>query len=232
MNKFSCMILSVGLVLTILMSNIGSFIKDGRELDNLRNSVLRLHILANSDSANDQKLKLMVRDSLLENSDSIFGDADSLEEAEKNILGNLEGIVELAEETLKKNGCTDKVSAELANVYFDERIYGDITMPEGEYKALRLKIGSAQGKNWWCVMYPPLCIPAACCDVSMTHNNKAVQSLEEVNDNSTNDVVLNNKKTEEIYFDETQQDILYHPEKYEVRFAVWDKFKSLIERIS
>lgn len=204
MNKISGAVMAAGLVLTIMISNIGSFISDGKKLDELRNSVLRLHILANSDSESDQQLKLMVRDALLERSDDIFGDADTLESAEENVREKLSLIVEIAEETLAEHGCTDKVNAELADMYFDQRSYGDITMPAGEYTALRVTIGSAQGHNWWCVMYPPLCIPAAC--------------EEEISDD---------KNTESEFFDGEEQDILYNPEKYEVRFAIWDKLKSL-----
>ncbi len=76
--------MGAGLILTIIISNICSFVKDGSELDELRGSVLRLHILANSDSSADQQLKLSVRDALIERSDEIFGDANSKEEAEKN----------------------------------------------------------------------------------------------------------------------------------------------------
>lgn len=199
--------MAAGMVLTIIISNIGSVVSDGRELDKLRNSVLRLHILADSDSESDQQLKLMVRDALLDHSEEIFGDADSLEDAEANAQEKLGLIEEIAEETLRENGCTDKVSAELADMHFDERVYGDITMPAGNYRALRVTIGSAQGRNWWCVMYPPLCLPAAC--------------EEEVSDD---------KETEEEFFDDSQRDILYNPEKYEIRFALWDKLKSLFAK--
>ncbi len=220
MNKISCAVLAAGMVLTILISNIGSVVRDGRELDELRNSVLRLHILADSDSKSDQQLKLMVRDTLLEHSDEIFGNADSLETAEKNAQENLGLIRELAEETLRKNGCTDSVSAELTDMHFDKRIYGDITMPAGEYRALRVTIGSAQGHNWWCVMYPPLCIPAAC---EYTDDSEDEESATE---SAVTGEITDDKETGEEFFDENQQDILYHPEKYEIRFALWDKLKS------
>lgn len=220
MNKISCAVLAAGMVLTIIISNIGSVVRDGRELDELRNSVLRLHILADSDSKSDQQLKLMVRDTLLEHSDEIFGNADSLETAEKNAQENLGLIRELAEETLRKNGCTDSVSAELTDMHFDKRIYGDITMPAGEYRALRVTIGSAQGHNWWCVMYPPLCIPAAC---EYTDDSEDEESATE---SAVTGEITDDKETGEEFFDENQQDILYHPEKYEIRFALWDKLKS------
>lgn len=189
----------MGLIISILITNCSAVVRDGRKLDSLRNSVLRLHILAESDSDYDQSLKLKVRDALLES--DIFDSADSLESAEKTAQENLDRIIETAEKVLKENGCNLPVTAEIADVEFDERIYGDITMPSGEYRALRVKIGSAQGKNWWCVMYPPLCIPAAC-------------DVEE------------NKQAEEV-FSESELDIMYHPKKYEVRFAVWDKIKEI-----
>ncbi len=204
MKKTSAFIFAAGLILTILISNGIAVIRDGRRLEQLRGSVLRLHILADSDSEYDQKLKLKVRDALLEC--GIFEEADSLEEAELTAAERMPEIVETAESVLRENGCDLPVTAELADVEFDERVYGDITMPSGEYRALRVKIGSAQGKNWWCVMYPPLCIPAACGDEEMD----------------------NDRSAEEIFSDE-ELDILYQPKKYRVRFAIWDKIKELTE---
>lgn len=186
--------------MSILITNFSAVVRDGRNLDGLRNSVLRLHILANSDSEHDQNLKIKVRDALLES--DIFDNADSLETAEKIAQDNLDKIVETAENVLSENGCNLPVTAEIADVVFDERVYGDITMPSGEYRALRVKIGLAEGKNWWCVMYPPLCIPAAC-------------------------DVVEDKSAEEV-FSESELDIMYHPKKYEVRFAIWDKIKEIL----
>lgn len=193
-------IFGIGLLMSILITNFSAVVRDGRNLDGLRNSVLRLHILANSDSEHDQNLKIKVRDALLES--DIFDNADSLETAEKIAQDNLDKIVETAENVLSENGCNLPVTAEIADVVFDERVYGDITMPSGEYRALRVKIGSAEGKNWWCVMYPPLCIPAAC-------------------------DVAEDKSAEEV-FSESELDIMYHPKKYEVRFAIWDKIKEIL----
>lgn len=204
MKKTSAFIFAAGLILTILISNGIAVIRDGRRLEQLRGSVLRLHILADSDSEYDQKLKLKVRDALLEC--GIFDEADSLEEAESAAAEKMTEITEIAESVLRENGCDLSVTAELADVEFDERVYGDITMPSGEYRALRVKIGSAQGKNWWCVMYPPLCIPAACGDEEME----------------------NDRSAEGIFSDE-ELDILYQPKKYRVRFAIWDKIKELTE---
>ena len=203
LKKYTMLMFTWGFILAVLISNIISFIGDGRRLDELRNSVLRLHILADSDSERDQELKLMVRDELLSRSGELFSGAESLEEAEALAVENLALIENIAEETLRKNGCNDSVRAVLTDMNFDERVYGDITMPAGEYRALRVEIGSAQGHNWWCVMYPPLCIPAAC-------------------------FVEDDKQTEEELFSDEERDIMYHPKKYRVRFAIWDKIKSIL----
>jgi len=202
MKKKTEIILAAGLLLAILMTNSITFIRDGRRLEQLRGSVLRLHILAESDSERDQQLKLKVRDALL--TSGVLDGADDLKSAENIASAKLPEIERIAEDTLRENGCSLPVSAELADVEFDERTYGDITMPAGEYRALRVKIGSAQGHNWWCVMYPPLCLPAAC----------------EVTDDKEKECEL---------FDDDELDIMYHPEKYEVRFAIWDKIKELAE---
>lgn len=123
------LILAGGLALAIGISNIGGFVRDGKNLDQLRENVLRLHILADSDSESDQKLKLMVRDAILEESGDIFSGAEDKSDAEQIAAENLGRIKEIAVETLRKNGCTDAVSAEIAQVEFNERTYGDITMP-------------------------------------------------------------------------------------------------------
>ncbi|WP_037324509.1 stage II sporulation protein R [Ruminococcus flavefaciens] len=205
MRKQVGAVMAAGLILAILISNIGSFISDGRKLDELRGSVLRLHILANSDSEQDQRLKLMVRDKLLES--GLFESAESLSQAEAIAEEKLDKITDIAERVLRENGCNHKVTAELADVDFGDRTYGDITMPAGRYRALRIKIGSAQGHNWWCVMYPPLCLPAAC---------------------EAEDGVGEDESAAEANFDEKELDILHKPRKYKVRFAIWDKIKSII----
>ena len=213
MRKPSWYIMAAGLFLAILISNVSGFINDGRKLDELRGSVLRLHILANSDSDRDQKLKLLVRDKLLES--NFFSEADTLSEAEVIAAKNLRSIECTAEKVLREYGCRDKVTAELEDISFDERVYGKLTMPSGEYRALRIKIGKAQGHNWWCVMYPPLCLPAAC---GKSEAQECVQT----------DVQEDEEAAEE-HFDEKELDIMKKPQKYKVRFAIWDKIKSAFD---
>ena len=204
MRKKHELIFAAGLILAILISNTVGIIRDGRRLDRLRGSVLRLHILAESDRDRDQQLKLYVRDALLES--GILGEADSLAEAESIAAERLPDIERIAETVLRANGCELPVEAELADTEFDVRTYGDITMPAGTYRALRVKIGSAQGHNWWCVMYPSLCVPAAC-------------------------EVTDDKQEELEKFGDEELDILYEPEKYEIRFAIWDKITEIRKKL-
>ena len=148
----------VGLILSIVASSFGVFASD---CANIRNDVFRLHILANSDSAQDQELKLKVRDKILSLEDELFKDAINLEDAKEIASNQLEMIKEIAETEIRAQGYNYEVTVELENIYFTTREYETFTLPAGNYDALRIKIGSGTGKNWWCVLYPPLCIPAA-----------------------------------------------------------------------
>ena len=124
----------------------------------ISDKVFRVHILANSDSEADQKLKLLVRDALVNAGEEILKDVESKEEAERLIEKNIPKLKSIAENVVFQNGYDYPVDLEITNMYFDTRHYGNITMPGGFYDALRVKIGKAEGKNWWCGMFPSLCI--------------------------------------------------------------------------
>lgn len=147
----------LGLVMAICFGSQGEFA--GR-LHTLQHSVLRLHILADSDTQEDQDLKYKVRDALLEASGELFDGCTTLPEMQERALEQLDTIEALAQEVLRENGCTDNVTAEVTEMEFPVKQYEKLTMPAGTYSALRILIGEAQGQNWWCVMYPPLCLPA------------------------------------------------------------------------
>ncbi len=125
--------------------------------NDLSNSVFRLHVIANSDSKEDQNLKLKVRDSLLNYMNSISLDCKTKEDAIS--LANLhqEDFKKIAEQTIINNGYNYCVKISINNFYFPTKNYGDISLPAGLYDALRVEIGEAKGKNWWCVMFPSLC---------------------------------------------------------------------------
>ena len=125
--------------------------------DNLYNSVFRLHVIANSDSEEDQNLKYIVRDSLLNYMNEKCKNISSKDDIIQYAKNNLTEIKQTAENTIKENGYNYPVVVEIGNYEFPTKWYGDISFPEGFYDALRVKIGKAAGQNWWCVMFPPLC---------------------------------------------------------------------------
>lgn len=123
----------------------------------IADSVFRLHVIANSNSDEDQNLKYIVRDKVIEYMSSISQNASSKEEFIKIAKANLDKIQAIAAQTIRDNGYTFSVNVEVGNFSFPSKRYGDITLPPGYYDALRIKIGKAEGQNWWCVMFPPLC---------------------------------------------------------------------------
>lgn len=123
----------------------------------IADSVFRLHVIANSISDEDQNLKYIVRDKVIEYMSSISQNASSKEEVIKIAKANLDKIQAIAAQTIRDNGYTYSVNVEVGNFSFPSKRYGDITLPPGYYDALRIKIGKAEGQNWWCVMFPPLC---------------------------------------------------------------------------
>lgn len=129
--------------------------------EKIYSSVIRLHVLANSDSEEDQNLKLLVRDSLLRESETLLSGFSSKEEAQKVVKANLDKLTSVAQNTVYDNGYSYPVT-----IYFDEekyptRDYESLCFPSGEYLSLRVCIGEAEGQNWWCVLFPPMCLAAA-----------------------------------------------------------------------
>ena len=123
----------------------------------LQKNVFRLHVIANSDSEDDQNLKLKVRDNVIKYMNTLCSKTTSKEEAIEIANAHLNEFKKIALSTIKENGYNYDVDISIDNVFFPTKTYGDISLPEGYYDALRIKIGKAEGKNWWCVMFPPLC---------------------------------------------------------------------------
>ncbi len=149
--------LLLALVVTVLISFTGF----AAGCEDIPNHVLRLHVLANSDSDADQTLKLKVRDRIVAESAGLFDGASSREEAEKTASENLQKLQDAAQQEVYRDGYRYPVHVYLTNMYFTTRQYDTITLPAGTYDALRVVIGSGAGHNWWCVIFPPLCLPAA-----------------------------------------------------------------------
>ncbi len=146
-----------GLVLAIVAS-ITSF---GLDCRNVRNDVVRLHILANSDSEADQQVKLAVRDALLSSGKELFSGSANKDNAAKILETQKQELTETANRVLRENGFDYEAEIYLANEFFTTRSYEAFTLPAGDYLALKVILGDGAGHNWWCVMFPPLCLPAA-----------------------------------------------------------------------
>ena len=123
----------------------------------ISNSVFRLHVLANSDSKEDQDLKYKVRDNLLSYMNEICANCKNKEEAISLVEEHKENFKQIALDTIHNEGYSYDVNINIGNFEFPTKTYGDISLPAGYYDALRVEIGKAQGQNWWCVMFPPLC---------------------------------------------------------------------------
>ena len=124
---------------------------------NIENSVFRLHVIANSDSIEDQNLKYKVRDSLLEYMNSISKSCTTKEEIIELTKMHSNEFLNIAKQVVNENGYNYDVNINIGNFDFPTKNYGDISFPAGSYDALRVEIGNASGQNWWCVMFPPLC---------------------------------------------------------------------------
>ena len=145
-------------VIAFILTTLYSVIPFQAVCTEIPNDVFRFHILANSDTEEDQTLKLKVRDKVLEKTKILFDTANSKSDAEEYVKANLDAIEEIAQNEVYKNGYNYPVKAEIVNMHFDTRCYESYTLPAGMYDALRITIGNAEGHNWWCVMYPSICI--------------------------------------------------------------------------
>lgn len=154
----------VKLFLTILLfSGASTIFIQATPLNNkdlqteIAQEIIRFHVIANSDSNEDQELKMKVKEALVKSLSPLLNQTSSVGEARTILSENLSTIENLAEHIVGQNGYSYPVKVTLEKTYFPLKIYGDYTFPPGYYEALRVKIGKAEGKNWWCVMFPPLC---------------------------------------------------------------------------
>ncbi len=190
---------TVGIVVAILFS-ICSFAKTSEEI---RSDVLRLHVIANSDTSVDQNLKLRLRDYILQEGKDIFNGSVNVENAVEKIEPALPELEKSAKAFVNQAGFDYDVKISLSNEYFTTKTYETVTLPAGKYLALRVVIGSGEGHNWWCVMFPPMCVPAA------------------------------DKKDEiENVFSEKEIKLVESKPKYEPRFKVVEIYEQLKEIIS
>ncbi|MCR4925195.1 MAG: stage II sporulation protein R [Clostridiales bacterium] len=191
--------LLMALVITVLSSLTGF----ARNCEKISDSVLRLHVIANSDTEEDQQLKLKVRDAILEKGKDIFDGSVTRDEAKARIEPNIAQLEETAKKVIEENGFDYDVKITVTEEYFATRVYEEqnITLPAGRYMAVRAVIGEGNGHNWWCIMFPPLCLPAAEGEVEI-------------------DSVL----------DEEQMKIVQKSPKYEPRFKIIEWYQRLAEK--
>ena len=188
-EKFWILTITLTFLLAIAFDSLSLFQKECREI---QEDVLRLHILANSDSEEDQAVKLKVRDRILLESGELFNTVGDKSSAQEKAAENTDKVEQIAKEVLAEEGFSYPVTAKVTRQFFDTRVYDGFTMPAGRYDSLQVILGEGAGRNWWCVLYPPLCISAA---------EKTQEKLEE-------------------NFTEGERQVLESEPKYEVRFFI------------
>ena len=198
--------LLIGFITAVFCESICAFAESRR---GITEDVFRLHVIANSDSDADQALKLRVRNAVLEASADIFGGAVSAADAKQLSEENLQLFEAAAAAEIAASGYDYPVRCEVGTVHFDRRVYGSAELPEGDYSALRVIIGEGDGRNWWCVMFPALCLPAVT-------NTDEVLSLA-----AENGVI----STEEL-------ELMQDPENYEVKLYFAEVIKKLCEKLN
>lgn len=154
-------LLSRALVCGFVLAALCSFFPFAAACGQLPRDVVRLHVVANSNGAEDQAVKLLVRDAVLEEAARWYQGAGSMEEASSQLCTHLQSIAGAARQVLGEQGVGYSATAQMTEMYFPTRDYGDFRLPAGRYRTLRVTLGEGAGKNWWCVVFPSLCLPAA-----------------------------------------------------------------------
>ena len=183
MKKMLKVHLSLALALVIcFVGNIGAF---SNQCDSIREKMLRMHVIANSDSKEDQELKLKVRDAVLLKGKEIFDGSVTADEAIEKITPHIASLKQTAKEVIINEGFDYDVAVTVQKEYFKTRTYDNsVTLPAGYYTAVKVVLGEGTGKNWWCIMFPPMCLPAA----------EAECDINDLLNYNENDIVSNGKK--------------------------------------
>ncbi|QUH29045.1 stage II sporulation protein R [Vallitalea guaymasensis] len=205
-------ILSLLIVILMLAAIVYDYGKNGTSaavIEGISDSLIRFHVIANSDSEEDQKLKLKVRDEILDRMNGILEESENIEETRQLITDNRDEIKRIAERVIEENNYDYDINVKLKMEQFPLKTYGDIILPPGEYEALLVEIGEAKGKNWWCVMFPPLCF------VDVTHGVVPEETKE------TLKRVLTDEEYDSIVMAEPEEDM---PIKIRFKFLEWFNF--------
>ncbi|MBQ8519389.1 MAG: stage II sporulation protein R [Agathobacter sp.] len=143
----------------------------------IASKILRFHVLANSNSNEDQEVKEKVRDAVGSYLQPLLEEAESLEETKQIVGKNIRDIIIVAENTLTENGYDYEVTARITRTDFPEKSYGAYTFPKGEYEALQIVIGEGEGQNWWCVLYPNMCFRGSVFEVVEEEAGEALREV-------------------------------------------------------
>ena len=162
-KKFAILTILVILALIVMQIDIS------KQIDT--DSLIRIHVLGNSNNEDDQAMKLKVKDAVVTYLSPQLEGATSLDESRSIIQNNLDQITQIANETLAQNNSTDTVTLQYGQFDFPVKYYGSFSLPAGTYEALRILIGDAQGRNWWCVLFPPLCFTDSNVQYDTTENS-------------------------------------------------------------
>lgn len=157
-----CAVLAAG----VLAMGIGGY-RLYRDASEIYDNTIRLHVLAASDGKRDQSLKLTVRDALVDEVAILTEGASDKGESEAILQENIHYLTQIAKETLEREGCAEDVEITLTTEYYPTRDYDGLRLPAGEYTSMQVKIGAAEGKNWWCVLFPPVCTSSARAEEAM-----------------------------------------------------------------
>lgn len=188
--KYKKIILSLTLlIISIIYITSPHITSEEAYMEGIKDEIIRFHVKANSDVEKDQALKLKVRDEILKETQTQFGNSESLDETRLIVENNIDNIKSIAKKAIEEQGEKYSVDVSLGMQNFPTRKYGDAVFPAGEYETLQVTIGEGKGKNWWCVMFPPLCF------VEMTDGNAAnvENDLKEVLSEEEVDILLAEK---------------------------------------
>ena len=185
--------------------------------DEVKDSLIRFHVIANSDNEEDQNLKIKVKDKVIDYLYPYLNNSQSLDESRKIIKDRMEDVKKLAEEVIKYNNYDYSIKVELSRENFPDKSYGNITLPQGNYEAFRIIIGDGKGRNWWCVMFPPLCfVDESKAEVEYDKTENKINSKK---NNSNLEIELNS--------DENKSGELDKQNDVQIKFKIVEIFKNL-----
>ena len=195
--------------------------------DEVKDSLIRFHVIANSDSEEDQNLKLKVKDKVIDYLYPYLNNSQSLDESRQIIKDRMQEVKKLAEEVIKDNNYEYSIKVELSRENFPDKSYGKITLPQGNYEAFRIIIGDGQGKNWWCVMFPPLCfVDESKAEVEYDKTENRINSKKD-NFNLETEINFDGSKSEESDKQKDNNDKEKNENNVQIKFKIVEILKNL-----